>query len=417
MCNDVSVIASSDASNASRVLNLPEGGSVRLCGAMDVQRVTIGERTGLRPIRLPLSGLVQRSLYEYETVRTVVSGCSGVHLRVRTAADAIRLAVRAARVDYGELNSEFNAFAATVDGHTVCEVTSRPDAIEQVSRDGRTCVRTELDECSVVEFTGLGAIGEKTVVIWLPQTVIVDLLGVSGVHGEPVEAAEESSTPRWLHYGSSISHCHTPSSPLQVWPVLAAGLNDLEVTNLGFAGQCMLDPYVAKAIAASDADVITLSVGVNITGARAMNQRTFTPALHGFLDVIRERHPDTPIVLVSSIYWPDSDDVPGPSDVRFHDDGSVTCYSYGDRKEIAVGALTLEQSREELQHVTQVRHDTYGENIQYLDGLTLFGPSDVGNFCLPDGLHPDAQLYAEIARRFSCQVFADNGLVPRASLH
>lgn len=254
-------------------------------------------------------------------------------------------------------------------------------------------------------------------VIWLPQTVIVDLLGVSGVHGEPVEAAEESSTPRWLHYGSSISHCHTPSSPLQVWPVLAAGLNDLEVTNLGFAGQCMLDPYVAKAIAASDADVITLSVGVNITGARAMNQRTFTPALHGFLDVIRERHPDTPIVLVSSIYWPDSDDVPGPSDVRFHDDGSVTCYSYGDRKEIAVGALTLEQSREELQHVTQVRHDTYGENIQYLDGLTLFGPSDVGNFCLPDGLHPDAQLYAEIARRFSCQVFADNGLVPRASLH
>lgn len=82
MCNDVSVIASSDASNASRVLNLPEGGSVRLCGAMDVQRVTIGERTGLRPIRLPLSGLVQRSLYEYETVRTVVSGCSGVHLRV-----------------------------------------------------------------------------------------------------------------------------------------------------------------------------------------------------------------------------------------------------------------------------------------------------------------------------------------------
>lgn len=52
MCNDVSVIASSDASNASRVLNLPEGGSVRLCGAMDVQRVTIGERTGLRPIRL-----------------------------------------------------------------------------------------------------------------------------------------------------------------------------------------------------------------------------------------------------------------------------------------------------------------------------------------------------------------------------
>ena len=190
----------------------------------------------------------------------------------------------------------------------------------------------------------------------------------------------------------------------------------LELTSLGFAGQCMLDPFVAQSIAASEADVISLSIGVNITGARAMNQRTFVPAVHGFLDIIRERHPHTPIVLVSSILWPGSEDVPGPSDVRFNDDGSVTCYSYGDPNDVRFGALTLADSRRELQSIVDIRHDEFGENIQYVNGLSLFGPDDVDEYPLPDGLHPDAKLYAEIAGRFYRQVFAEGGLVPVESL-
>lgn len=405
-----------DISNVSRVLELPEGGSVRLHGAFDVQDIVIGDVRGLRPIRLPESSFVQFAPYERESMRTVISGCSGVHLRVETEATSVALKVRCFRVDYGELKSTANGFVACVDGKTVSEVESSVDFIEHVEgRDGRTSVSEKVKESSTVVFDGLPA-GRKTVTIWLPQTMMVDLIGIQGADGEPVEAAADSMSPRWLHYGSSISHCHTPALPTQVWPVIVSEKNGLELTNLGFAGQCMLDPYVARAVAASDADVITMSVGVNITGARTMNQRTFVPALHGFLDIVREKHPTTPIVLMSSIYWPESDDVPGPADVRFNDDGSVTCYCYGDKKDIPLGALTLEESRNELRELVQTRREAYGEPLYYVDGLTMFGPSDVNDYTLPDGLHPDARLYAEIARRFSASVFGEDGLVPASSL-
>lgn len=177
----------------------------------------------------------------------------------------------------------------------------------------------------------------------------------------------------------------------------------------------MLDPFVADAIAATDADVITVSVGVNLTGARSMDQRTFVPAFHGFIDRIRTQHPDTPIVVISSILWPGSEDVPGPSDVRFFDDGSMQCYSYGNAADIAKGALTLAESRRHLEYAVRVRAER-GEAIAYLDGTRLYGESDVAEYPLPDGLHPDARLYQEIARRFTEFVFSDDGLVPRASL-
>lgn len=395
----------------SRVVDLPEGGLVRLIGALSLQIVTVDGRIGLRPIRLPKEAFVQFPFFERETVRTVVSGCSGVHIRVDTDAEALKLTVRCTRVDYGELPSAVNAFTACVNGEKVSEVTLEPDAIETISRDGRTCTRKQCNAASTVVLNNLGA-GKKTVTIWLPQTMMVDLIGLIGTKGESVSPSAKTSAPQWLHYGSSISHCHSTADPLQVWPVAVAGMNGLEITNLGFAGQCMLDPFVARAIAASDADIITLSAGVNITGARTMNQRTFVPAMHGFLDIIREQHPKTPIVLVSSIYWPGSDNVPGPSDARFNDDGTITCYSYGDPKDIAYGALTLEQSRIELRELVEVRREAYGENLYYLDGLSLFGPDDVDHYRLPDGIHPDAELYAEIARRFSRQVFEPGGLIP-----
>jgi len=74
--------------------------------------------------------------------------------------------------------------------------------------------------------------------------------------------------------------------------------------SLGFAGQCMLDPFVARTIRDLPADVISLKVGINLVNADSMTDRTFGPALHGFLDQVRDGHPDTPILLVSPIHCP-----------------------------------------------------------------------------------------------------------------
>lgn len=41
--------------------------------------------------------------------------------------------------------------------------------------------------------------------------------------------------------------------------------------------------------------------------------RAFASALHGFLDTIRQGHADTPIILISPVFCPFSENVPGPT--------------------------------------------------------------------------------------------------------
>ena len=86
----------------------------------------------------------------------------------------------------------------------------------------------------------------------------------------------------------------------------------LDHTNLGFAGQCMLDPFVALTIRDLDADIISMKVAANIVAEDAMRERPFGPGLLGFLDTIREGKPDTPILVVSPIFSPFGENQPGP---------------------------------------------------------------------------------------------------------
>jgi hypothetical protein len=43
-----------------------------------------------------------------------------------------------------------------------------------------------------------------------------------------------------------------------------------------------------------------------------MRLRAFTPAMHGFLDTIREGHPTAPLLVISPLYCPIHEDTPGP---------------------------------------------------------------------------------------------------------
>lgn len=386
-----------------------DGGSVRVHGHLGLMPVP----GGVRPIRLPESAW-RDFPPAGEPLRAQVSTAAGVRIRFTTAADEVRLRVRCTRIRFDDLPGPRNAFVAEVDGADLPAVAAPVDVVRRVSWSGDAGEETAVGDgsASVVVLGGLGR-GPKTVTAWLPQGMLVDLVGIAA--DAPVRAADPLGLPRWIHHGSSISHCVEAFDPTGAWPVVAARRAGLDLVNLGFGGQCMLDPFVADAIAAEPADVISLSVGINIVGARSMDQRTFVPALHGFLDRVRRGHPDTPIVLASSILWPGSEDVPGPPGVEVLGDGSVRCFAAGDPADVPRGALTLAESRRHVAHVSRVRREA-GDRIAHLDGLALYGPDDLARFTLPDGLHPDAALYAEMGRRWVVRVFADGGLVPRAGL-
>jgi len=407
-----------EAAGSGEVVELG-GGSVRVHGHLGLVPVP----GGVRPVRLPVHRW-RDFPPAGELLRAQVSTAGGVRIRFETEAEAVRLRVRCTRIHFDELPGPRNAFVAEVDGGELPPVTAPVDVVRRISSAGDTAMETcagDAGGASAVVLAGLGR-GTTTVTVWLPQGMVVDLLAIEAIDAADaaapfaaVRAAAPLGLPRWIHHGSSISHGVEAPDATGPWPVVAARRAGLDLVGLGFGGQCMLDPFVADAIADEPADVISLSVGINVVGARSMDQRTFVPALHGFLDRVRRGHPETPVVLASSILWPGSEHVPGPPGVEIRDDGSVRCFAAGDPADVARGALTLAESRIHVRHVARVRAEA-GERIHHLDGLALYGPGDVERFPLSDGLHPDAALYAEMGRRWVSRVFADDGLVPRAGL-
>lgn len=100
--------------------------------------------------------------------------------------------------------------------------------------------------------------------------------------------------PVWLRHGSPISHGSNATRLTGSWTVVAARLADLELVSLGFGGSALLDPFTARTIRESAADLIGLKLGVNLVNTDLMRFRASGPAVHGFLDIIREGHFATP---------------------------------------------------------------------------------------------------------------------------
>jgi hypothetical protein len=251
---------------------------------------------------------------------------------------------------------------------------------------------------TTVRFDGLQP-GMKHVEVWLPHAASIVLRSVRIDDAAKVSAPPPVRQRRWVHYGSSISHCLEAERPTGVWPVVAARRAGVALDSLAFAGQCHLDQFVARTIRDLPADLISLKVGINVVNADSMRERTFVPAVHGFLDTIRDGHPTTPILLVTPILCPTVEDRPGPTI-----SGSGVISVIDRAPELAIGALTIGRIRVLLADVVAARRSVGDHDIHLLDGRELFGEDDVAD--LPDGLHPNATGYLRIGKRFHDLAFA-----------
>jgi hypothetical protein len=154
------------------------------------------------------------------------------------------------------------------------------------------------------------------------------------------------------------------------------------------------------------ADLISVKIGINLVGADLMRMRAFTPAVHGFLDTIREGHPTTPLLVISAVLCPIHEDTPGPGafDMAALAEGKVRFRATGDPAERAAGKLTLQSVREELARIVAQRAAT-DPNLSYLDGRELYGEADYAELPLPDELHPDAATHLRMGERFATNGF------------
>lgn len=371
-----------------------EGGPVELVGAFDVDR----SATGITPRRLPAW---TRPQIPDIVMDVIVQMPSGVRLRFRSDTTAVELDVMVTLLQILPRPLVPAVFDLTVDGELVHQVPTTEGTLLQLDLADPTALAVVPGEPTTIRVEGLDP-GSKVIEIWLPQASTVELRGLRVDESAATEVAPRTDRV-WVHHGSSISHCMEAASPTGTWPAVAASIGGVSLLNLGFAGQCMLDPFVARTIRDLPADLISLKVGINLVNGDTMRDRTFGPALHGFLDTIREGHPTTPLLLVSPIYCPSAETRPGPTVPG--PDGRHTTVEGLD--ELRLTCLTLTKIRTAIASLVERRRDLGDENLHHLDGLELFGPADAAD--LPDDLHPNAAGYRRMGERFAARAFAPGG--------
>jgi hypothetical protein len=297
---------------------------------------------GIKPWRIPFADY---DLYPPGGIGGKAEICSGVRLRFRT--DSAELFISFAQLD------EAAAMDCVVNGRLF--QTLRLPAGE-----------------TAAEFKGLPG-GIKELEIYLPQNTGITVTGLQA-GAEAICEPLTDPRPKWITYGSSITQCVAASSPSRTWPAIAAGASGFNLTNLGFSGNCHMEPMIGRLIRDLPADIISLCVGVNIYGAATVSPRMFTPLLIGLLETIREGHPETPLLVISPIY----------GTVRETEDNLL--------------GFTLPHMRTEICRTVDMLRQRGDSRLYYMDGLDWLGQADEG--LLTDGLHPGPGGYEVMGSRF-----------------
>jgi len=293
----------------------------------------------VRPWRLPHS---RRDLFPSPDEGLLARACmaSGVRLRMATEARRLRLRFLPLPTTTPAMERTGFHFDLTVDGELLCSVPVPPGGDE-------------------AQFDGLPP-GEKVVEIWLSQEVPVALVALEG--DAPCRPAADTR-PRWVTYGSSLTHCVRAHSPARTWPAIVARRRGLHLTNLGFGGQCHLDAMVGMVIADLPADYITLKLGINTIGG-TLAARTYPAATVGLVQIIRQRHPETPMALVSPMGYPPHETAPN-------------AVSY-----------TIGGMRRDMEDVYQRLTGLGDDHLIYVNGLEVFSLELIARYTT-DQCHPD----------------------------
>ena len=216
--------------------------------------------------------------------------------------------------------------------------------------------------------------GDEVLTIYLPEGMRPTLFDVRPLGGTLTAAP---AGPRWIAYGDSITEGWIASGPATSWPMVAARRYGLDVVNLGYAGSARGEIPSAEQIATLPADVISIAHGTNMHTRIPFSAAQFREGLRAFLTIVRQGHPQTPIVVCSMILRPDAESTPNRlgatmADLRFEMEDLVTSLRQG-----GDGALSLVQ------------------------GLPLLSADQI-----PDGVHPDDSGHAVLAEAFGGAVAA-----------
>jgi len=157
-----------------------------------------------------------------------------------------------------------------------------------------------------------------------------------------------------VFYGTSITQGGSASRPGMTYQAILGRKLNLDHVNLGFSGSGKGEAAVARAVAEIKAAAFVLDFAQN-NGTVESLAKVYDP----FIGILRERHPDTPIVAITPIY----------------------------RAIELTGSQVNEQMRDLIRKVVSRRIAEGDGHLQLVEGTDLLGTSRVDG--LVDGSHPN----------------------------
>lgn len=198
----------------------------------------------------------------------------------------------------------------------------------------------------------------RDVEIYLPigsPTVIKEITLDAAAKLEPGKAYSQEKPV--VYYGSSITQGAQSSNPGVAFPCFLSRWLNMDFVNLGFSGNGMGEPALARAVAEIPAAVFVVDYWAN--PPPEVYGKTFPE----FIAIIRAKHPDTPIVVTGPYYNPSE--------------------SFGSR----MGGYQLEK-RKLIPRLVQEKRKAGDKNIHYVDGFDLISPDQAD--ALSDARHPNS---------------------------
>jgi len=264
--------------------------------------------------------------------------------RIRFKTDSTSLAIR---VEYMTLPNMRNMHAfgqsgvdAYVDGQYVASVAPRKDIqVEEHFFKGQEKK-------------------EREITLYLPLYMGASVKGIGIDPDASLDAASDFSVERpVVYYGTSITQGGCASRPGLSYQAILGRMLNVDFVNFGFSGAGKGEPEVAQIISEVSASCFVLDYTQNTKDAETL-EKVYIP----FIEVIRSRHPETPIICTTAIYM-----APEAVFSNVHPD--------------------LPRTREVIRKAVQARKDAGDRNIHLVEGFTLLGPDQADGFV--DGVHPN----------------------------
>ena len=195
---------------------------------------------------------------------------------------------------------------------------------------------------------------DRDITIYLPLYKPVKVLGIGLPEAHISRPNAYALSRPVVFYGTSITQGGCASRSGMSYQAILGRMLNIDFVNLGFSGNGMGEPEMARAVAEVDAACYVLDFAQNNQTAAAL-EKVYAP----FLETLRSRHPDTPILAITPIY----------------------------AAREAAGDTEIQKMRDLIRLVVSRAIGAGDRHLQLVEGTDLLGPAQGDG--LVDGTHPN----------------------------